>query len=426
MKNINVLIIGSGGREHAIAWKISKSKMVNKIFCAPGNPGMAELGKCVKIRPEDIDQLLEFAIDEEIGLTIVGPEDPLTEGIVDIFQAKKLAIFGPNQKAAILEGSKKFSKDLMKKHGIPTAEYRVFNDHSTAVKYLSTARFPVVVKADGLAKGKGVFICQTEEEALNAIKLTMEDRIFGYAGNNVIIEEFLEGNEVSILAFTDSKSIMAMETAQDHKAIYDGGRGPNTGGMGAYSPAPIVTDRLSYNIEKQVLVPSVHAMNREGRPYSGLLYAGLIVNENKTKIKVLEYNVRFGDPETQPLMMRMKTDLVEILLATINGTLDQVKIEWDPRPSVCVVLASEGYPGKYENGKEITGLDELKDCEDVMVFHAGTESRNGKIFTKGGRVLNVTAIGNDIKDAQKKAYEAVEKISFEGVYYRKDIASSAI
>lgn len=424
MKNTDVLIIGSGGREHSIAWKVSKSPLVNKIFCTPGNPGIAEIAECIDIDPEDIESLCKFAEDRKIGLTIVGPEDPLINGIADKFLSKNLRIFGPTQDAAALEGSKAFAKNLMRKHGIPTAEFKVFDDYNSAVHYVKSIEYPIVIKADGPAKGKGVFICKTKKESLDSINKIMKDRVFGQSGNKIIIEEFLEGKEVSILSFTDGKTILIMETAQDHKAIYDGGKGPNTGGMGAYSPTSIVTDKLYYEIEKQILIPTIHAMKREGRPFKGLLYAGLIVSLYEPKVKVLEFNVRFGDPETQPLMMRMQNDLVPILLATIDETLDGVDIQWDPRPSVCVVVASKGYPDKYETGKEINGLDKVKNLNDVFVFHAGTEAKNGKIVTKGGRVLNVTSIGNDIKDARKKAYKAIEQINFEGAYWRKDIASN--
>lgn len=426
MNKINVLIIGSGGREHALTWKISKSPLVNRIFCAPGNPGMAEIAECVNIDIVDIESLYNFANEKNIGLTIVGPEDPLVNGIVDKFQSGNLKIFGPSMKAATLEGSKVFSKNLMKKHGIPTGEYMVFKDLYSAINHVKSIKTPVVIKADGLAKGKGVFVCKTEKEAIDSLNLIMKDRIFGPAGDKVIVEEFLEGKEVSIFALTDSKTILILESAQDHKAVFNDDKGPNTGGMGAYSPSPIVTPNLSYEIEKHVLVPAVHAMKKEGRPFKGLLYAGLIVNPHEIRVKLLEFNVRFGDPETQPIMMRMQTDLMAVLLAATEGKLDSIEMQWDSRPSVCVVVASKGYPDKYETGKEIFGLDNLKNLDDVQVFHAGTEEKNGKIFTKGGRVLNVTAIGNDIIEAQKKVYEATAQISFDGAYYRTDIASKAI
>lgn len=421
--SVDVLIIGSGGREHAITWKVSRSPMVDKIFCAPGNPGMSELAECVDIAPDDNDALLDFAIKQKIGLTIVGPEDPLVNGIVDQFQSANLKIFGPSSAAAALEGSKVFSKNLMRKHGIPTAEYRVFDDYNAAANYVGVIQRPVVVKADGLAKGKGVFVCKTNKDALRAVDITMKERLFGGAGEKIIVEEFLEGREISILSFTDGKTILPMETAQDHKTIYDGGKGPNTGGMGAYSPARNISDTLLYEIEKQVLVPVIHAMKRERRPFKGLLYAGLIAHLHEPKIKVLEFNVRFGDPETQPLMMRMQNDLVPILLGTIDETLDEVEVRWDTRPSVSVVAASGGYPDTYETGKAISGLTDASGAEDVVVFHAGTKEIDGKIVTNGGRVLNVTSIGDNVADARKKAYDTLDQISFEGSYWRRDIAA---
>ena len=422
MKKINVLIIGSGGREHALTWKISQSPLINQIYCAPGNPGIARIAECVNIEPNDIDSLLGFAMEKKINLTIVGPEDPLVNGIVDKFQTHNLKIFGPTAKAAALEGSKVFAKDLMRKHGIPTAEFKVFDDYDSAIHYTKSAICPIVVKADGLAKGKGVFVCKTNKEAIEAVNMIMKKKIFGFAGDKVVIEEFLEGHEVSILSFTDSKTILVMETAQDHKAIYDGDKGPNTGGMGAYSPTPTVKNSLYDEIEKQVLVPIVHAMKKEGHPFKGLLYAGLIVSLYEPKVKVLEFNVRFGDPETQPLMMRLKNDIVPIFLATINETLNDISVEWDPRPSVCIVAASKGYPDKYETGKTIKGLDSLQNLEDVLVFHAGTKNKNNNIVTNGGRVLGITSIGKDIQDSRKKAYDALKKIEFEGAYWRNDIA----
>ena len=426
MKKINILILGSGGREHSLAWKIAKSPKLNKLYCIPGNPGMEEIGECVNIDIKDIESLIKFAKNSEVELTIVGPEDPLVDGIVDRFQKENLIIFGPNKKASILEGSKVYSKNLMRKHGIPTGEFKIFEDHDLALNYLNIVKLPIVIKADGLAKGKGVFVCKTIEEATNSVRLIMKDRVFGAAGDKIVIEEFLEGREVSILAFTDSKTILAMEMAQDHKAVYDGGKGPNTGGMGAFSPAPALNDRIYYDIEKHVLVPTIHAMNCEGRPYKGLLYAGLMINTHEAKIKVLEYNVRFGDPETQTLMVRMESDIVPILLATVNGTLDQVELIWNQEPSVCVVMTAEGYPNKYETGEEISGLENVKKFEEIEVFHAGTKRGNGTLLTNGGRVLNVTAKGNNINDAQKNAYEAVEQISFNGAFFRKDIASDCI
>ena len=420
---MNILIIGNGGREHAITWKVAQSPLVNNIYCAPGNPGICEIANKVNILPSDIRGLCQFAKDKNIGLTIVGPEAPLVDGIVDLFQENNLAIFGPNKNASKLEGSKVFSKNLMRKHGIPTAEFRVFDDYISAVKYVEFTPVPVVIKADGLAKGKGAIICKTNEDAISTLKSLMQDKIFGPAGEKVIVEEFLEGREVSILSITDGKSILVLETAQDYKAAYDQNKGPNTGGMGAYSPTDILTEKLYREIEKQVLVPTIHAMKREGRPFKGLLYTGLMVNLHEPKVKVLEYNVRFGDPETQPLMMRLKSDIIPLMLASINGTIGSTNLEWDPRPSVCVVAASNGYPDIYETGKEIKGIDKIKELDDVILFQAGTEEKDGKIVTNGGRVLNITSIGDNIESARNKAYKAMEQISFDGMFQRKDIAT---
>ena len=421
---MKVLVIGSGGREHSLVWKIAQSPLVSKIFCAPGNPGISELAECINITADQTDRICEFAVKEDIGLTVVGPEAPLVDGIVDVFSKRNLKVFGPDKKAAILEDSKVFSKLLLKKHGIPTADFKCFDDHSQARRYVLSREAPIVVKADGLSKGKGVFVCKTNDEALLAIDSIMKDRVFGNAGDQVVIEECLTGEEISLLAFTDGKTIVAMESSQDHKTIYDGDKGPNTGGMGAYSPVPLMTDELFHNVEKEILVPTVHAMNREGRPYKGVIYIGLMITSAGPM--VLEFNVRFGDPEAQVILPRMKSDIVPIMLATISEELDNIDLEWFSQASVCVVMSSGGYPGKYDNGKEITGLDLLKNQEDICVFHAGTKSINGKIVTNGGRVLNIVACGDDIKEAQKKVYEAVNKISFDGAYYRRDIASKAI
>jgi phosphoribosylamine--glycine ligase len=421
---MKVLVIGGGGREHSLVWKIAQSPQVTKIFCAPGNPGISEIAECIAIEPEQINLLYEFAVKEKIDLTVVGPEAPLADGIVDNFSKHNLNIFGPDKDAAILETSKAFSKHLMRKHGIPTADFRNFDDYGHARKYVLSKGAPLVVKADGLSKGKGVFVCKTINDALQAIDSIMKDKIFGNAGNEVIIEELLIGEEISILAFTDGNTIIPMESSQDHKTIYDGNKGPNTGGMGAYSPVPLMTTDLYHQVEKEILVPTIHAMNREGRPYKGILYVGLMITSNGPR--VLEYNVRFGDPEAQALLVRMKSDIVPIMLATVSGKLDTVGLEWYPQASVCVVIASGGYPGNYIKGKEITGLDLLKNQKDIHVFHAGTKFENGKIVTDGGRVLNVVASGDGIRETQKKVYDAVSKISFEGAYYRKDIANKAI
>ena len=421
---MKVLVIGGGGREHSLVWKIAQSPEVSKIFCAPGNPGISELAECIDITADQTSLLCEFAVKEDIGLTVVGPEAPLVDGIVDVFSKHNLKVFGPDQKAAILEDSKVFSKLLLRKHGIPTADFKCFDDHSQARHYVLSRGTPIVVKADGLSKGKGVFVCKTNDEALQAIDSIMKDRVFGNAGDQVVIEECLIGEEVSLLAFTDGKTIVPMESSQDHKTVYDGDEGPNTGGMGAYSPVPIMTSELYRGVEKNILVPTVHAMNKEGRPYKGVIYIGLMITSAGPM--VLEFNVRFGDPEAQVILTRMKSDIVPIMLATISGGLDNVDLEWFPQASVCVVMAAGGYPGQYDNGKEIKGVDSLKNQEGISVFHAGTKSENGKIVTNGGRVLNVAACGEDIKEAQKKVYEAVSKISFDGAHYRRDIADKAI
>ncbi len=421
---MKVLVIGGGGREHSLVWKIAQSPEVSKIFCAPGNPGISELAECIDITADQTSLLCEFAVKEDVGLTVVGPEAPLVDGIVDVFSKHNLKVFGPDQKAAILEDSKVFSKLLLRKHGIPTADFKCFDDHSQARHYVLSRGAPIVVKADGLSKGKGVFVCKTNDEALQAIDSIMKDRVFGNAGDQVVIEECLIGEEVSLLAFTDGRTIVPMESSQDHKTVYDGDEGPNTGGMGAYSPVPIMTSELYREVEKNILVPTVHAMNKEGRPYKGVIYIGLMITSAGPM--VLEFNVRFGDPEAQVILTRMKSDIVPIMLATISGGLDNVDLEWFPQASVCVVMAAGGYPGQYDNGKEIKGLDSLKNQEGISVFHAGTKSENGKIVTNGGRVLNVAACGEDIKEAQKKVYEAVSKISFDGAHYRRDIADKAI
>ena len=421
---MKVLVIGGGGREHSLVWKIAQSPEVSKIFCAPGNPGISELAECIDITADQTSLLCEFAVKEDVGLTVVGPEAPLVDGIVDVFSKHNLKVFGPDQKAAILEDSKVFSKLLLRKHGIPTADFKCFDDHSQARHYVLSRGAPIVVKADGLSKGKGVFVCKTNDEALQAIDSIMKDRVFGNAGDQVVIEECLIGEEVSLLAFTDGRTIVPMESSQDHKTVYDGDEGPNTGGMGAYSPVPIMTSELYRGVEKNILVPTVHAMNKEGRPYKGVIYIGLMITFAGPM--VLEFNVRFGDPEAQVILTRMKSDIVPIMLATISGGLDNVDLEWFPQASVCVVMAAGGYPGQYDNGKEIKGVDSLKNQEGISVFHAGTKSENEKIVTNGGRVLNVVACGRDIKEAQKKVYEAVSKISFDGAHYRRDIADKAI
>lgn len=423
---MKVLIVGGGGREHALAWKIAQSPLVKKIFCAPGNPGIAEIAECVDIEAENIEGLYVFAQKHKMDLTVVGPEDALVAGIVDRFRDGHLSIFGPDKRASIIEGSKVFAKTLMRKHGIPTADFKACDDAKQAKKHLSTSKFPVVIKADGLAKGKGVFICQTLEDGERHIDDIMQEKIFGYAGNKVVIEEFLVGEEVSILAITDGNTIIPLSTAQDHKAVYDGDKGPNTGGMGAYSPVPIVTASIQSFVEENILVPIVHAMKRENRPYKGIIYAGLIITG--TGPKVLEFNARFGDPETQAILMRMKSDIVPLLLSTARGSLDldEAVLEWDDNTSICVVIASGGYPGGYEKGLPIFGLEAIKGLNKVQVFHAGTSKKNGRIVSSGGRVLGITALGKTIQEAQGNAYAAAQKISFEGAHYRRDIGAKAL
>ncbi len=418
---MRVLVIGGGGREHALVWKINQSPKVTEVFCAPGNAGTAEIATNVPIPADQIDALIAFAQENDIGLTVVGPEQPLVMGIVDRFQEKGLRIFGPSARAAELEGSKAFSKDIMKKYGLPTAEYKIFTSHEEALKYLANETGPIVVKASGLAAGKGVILCRNAEEGRNAVDTIMKDKSFGDAGDQVVIEEFLQGQEVSVLAFTDGNSVLLLDSAQDHKAALDGDLGPNTGGMGAFSPAPVFTDALRQSVCDTIMLPLVRAMEKEGRLYRGILYAGLMLTEQGPK--TLEFNARFGDPETQPLLMRMANDIVPLFEACIDGTLDQCELQWKPEPSVCVVMAAKGYPGSYAKGKEISGLKEAGALPDVVVFHAGTKEADGKALTSGGRVLGVTATGSDIQSDIAKAYEAVAKIQWDGIHYRKDIGA---
>jgi len=428
---MNVLIIGSGGREHALAWKLAASPLVDRIFVAPGNAGTAEDAENVDISGSDFPRLIEFARQNKVGLTVVGPEAPLAAGIVNAFTEADLKIFGPTKSAAQLEASKVFCKHLLRNADIPTADYRVFRDASSARRYVME-RFevenhvPVVVKADGLAAGKGVIVCSNRNEALEAIERIAAEREFGDAGNQLIIEERLIGPEASVLAITDGRTIVTLPPAQDHKPAFDGDKGPNTGGMGAYCPAPLINDRVLAQIEERVLVPTVHAMKRNRAPFRGVLYAGLMITNHGPK--VLEFNVRFGDPECQPTLMRLQSDLAELLLAATEGRLDDIQpLKWDPRPSVCVVMASEGYPGPYEKGKPIRGLTDAAGMPDVKVFHAGTATdENGNIVTAGGRVLGVTALGGSIAGAKLAAYSAVKKIRWEGAWCRKDISDKAL
>jgi phosphoribosylamine--glycine ligase len=421
---MNVLLIGSGGREHAIAWKLAQSKDLDKLYIAPGNPGTAQCGLNVPIKADDIDKLVTFARQNRIELAIVGPEDPLAAGAVDAFESAGIKAFGPNAAAAQLEADKVFAKQLMRSGSIPTAEGRTFDRFNDAKAYIASRDEPVVIKAAGLAKGKGVFVCDDPADGILAAEKIMCDKIFGSAGDKLIVEDKLIGEETSILAFVDGRNIYVMESSQDHKPIGDGDTGPNTGGMGAYSPAPIVTEEMMNQITREVLVSVVDSMNRNGTPYKGVLYAGLMITPAGPK--VLEFNVRFGDPETQPILIRLKSDLLQVCLAVCDGNLGDVTLQWDERPAVCVVMASGGYPGDYQKGKKITGLAEAEQLKDVIVFHAGTKSKDGDIVTDGGRVLGVTALGQTIADAKARAYQAVEKIKFEGAYCRRDIADKAI
>ena len=421
---MKVLLIGSGGREHALAWKLVQSPKVDELLAAPGNPGIALLPKAknIALNVDDLEAVADFAEANGIELTVVGPEAPLVAGLADVFRARGLAVFGPNKAAAELEGSKAFSKEMMAKYGVPTAFYKICEDAATAKAYIEEKGAPIVVKADGLAAGKGVVVAMTKEEALAAVDDMMGDMCFGAAGARVVIEEFMEGEEASLLAFTDGKTVVPMIASQDHKRVGDGDKGPNTGGMGTYAPAPVMTPELRQKAYDTILKPMVDAMAKEGKPYQGCLYAGLMIKGDS--VKVVEFNCRFGDPETQVVLPLLNGDLAEIMLACANGTLDQVKIDWYDRAAVCVVLASAGYPGSYPKGKEINGLENVP--ASSVVFHAGTKETAGKILTNGGRVLGVTGFAGDIKAARDKAYEAVEKISFEGAFCRKDIAWRAL
>ena len=421
---MDVLLIGGGGREHAIAWKLRQSKQLGRLYIAPGNAGTAQCGENVEIKDNDVPALVDFAKQKRVGLVIVGPEEPLAKGAVDAMEAAQIKAFGPNAAAAQLEADKAFSKQLMRAGAISTAEGRVFDRFSDAKAYIASRDEPVVIKAAGLAKGKGVIVCDDPAQGILTAERIMVDRIFGAAGAKIVVEDKLLGEEASILAFVDGHSIYVMESAQDHKPIGDGDTGANTGGMGAYSPAPVITEDMMTRITREILVPTVDAMNRNGTPFKGVLYAGLMITSGGPR--VLEFNVRFGDPETQPILMRLQSDLLEVFLAVCDGGLEDVFLKWDPRPAVCVVMASGGYPDDYEKGKVITGLKEAEELGDVVVFHAGTEQRNGDVVTNGGRVLGVTALGTNVAAAKARAYEAVGRIQFEGAYYRRDIADKAI
>lgn len=421
---MRILVVGSGGREHALVWKIAQSKLVDKIFCAPGNAGISQLAECVDIKADDIFGLLEFAGKEKIDLTVVGPEVALSLGIVDEFEKAGLKIFGPNKKAANLEASKIFSKELMAKYKVPTAGFKIFDNADEAKEYIEKIGAPCVVKADGLAAGKGVVVAKTIDEANQAVDSMMKDKIFGNAGSRIIVEECLAGQEASILVITDSREVVALASAQDHKRVFDNDQGANTGGMGAYSPAPIVTADILKEIMQKIIYRTIDGLVKEGIDYRGVMYAGVMLTKDGPK--TLEFNARFGDPETEAILPRLKSDLVEVMLATIEGRLSRVRtLEWDSRACVCVVCASSGYPGNYAKDKEISGLDQAAKLEDVVVFHAGTKKAGNKILTSGGRVLGVTGLGATIKEAINKTYVAVNKINFEGMYYRKDIGKKA-
>lgn len=423
---MRILLIGGGGREHALAWKLAQSDKVEKIFAAPGNPGIAMLKKCscIDLKLDDLEKVADYAEEESIDLTVVGPEATLVAGIADVFKRRGLPVFGPSKAAAQLEGSKAFSKELMAKYNIPTAFFKICEDMETAKAYVKEKGAPIVVKADGLAAGKGVVVAMTEEEALEAIEEMMGDHKFGNAGARVVLEEYMEGEEASLLAFTDGKTVVPMLAAQDHKRIFDNDQGPNTGGMGTYAPAPVMTDILRLKATERILKPVVAAMAKEGTPYQGCLYAGLMIKDDV--IKVVEFNCRFGDPETQVVLPLLESDLAEIMLACATGTLDQADVAWSDKAAVCVVMASGGYPESYETGKVITGLAEVDIQENTVVFHAGTKSVAGSIVTAGGRVLGVTAVDDNIRAARDRAYAAVENIKFDGAFYRKDIAWRAL
>jgi phosphoribosylamine--glycine ligase len=421
---MKVLVVGSGGREHALVWKISQSQRFKEIFCAPGNGGIARQAQCLDIAADNLEALARFAKDNQIDLTVVGPEMPLTMGITDLFQKEKLKIFGPSKAAARLEGSKAFAKDLMQRYNIPAAEYRVFDKHDQAVAYIKKQGAPIVVKADGLAAGKGVFVAATVDEALSALAAIMTRRVFGEAGDRVVVEEKLEGEEASFIAFSDGQSVLPLASSQDHKAIYDNDQGPNTGGMGAYSPAPVVTPRVHERIMQEIMIPIIKALAAEGSPYCGVLYAGLMIKDGIPK--ALEFNCRLGDPETQPIFMRMRGDLLSVMEACLAGTLADREIAWDPRLALCVVMASQGYPGTYEKGKVISGLERVEHMPDVFCFHAGTKEDKDGYRTAGGRVLGVTGLGKGIKQAREITYKAVSEITWEGVHYRKDIGEKAL
>ena len=419
---MKVLIVGSGGREHAIAWKVSKSERVDKIYCAPGNAGIGQVAECVNIGAMEIEKLVAFAKEKAIDLTVIGMDDPLVAGIVDAFEAEGLRVFGPRKNAAILEGSKAFSKELMKKYNIPTASYETFTDPEKAIAYLETSKYPIVLKADGLALGKGVLICNTKEEAKQGVNTLMLEKQFGAAGDKIVIEEFMTGREVSVLAFSDGKTIQCMTSAQDHKRAKDGDQGLNTGGMGTFSPSPFYTEEVKTFCEKYVYQPTIDAMAKEGRPFVGVLFTGLMLTEDGPK--VLEYNARFGDPEAQVVIPRMKNDIVDVFEACIDGTLESIDLQFEDNAAVCVVLASDGYPEHYEKGIPMSGFENFDGKEGYYCFHAGTKLEGDQIVTNGGRVVGITAKGNDLKEARANAYKATEWITFKNKYMRTDIGKA--
>ncbi len=416
---MKILVVGGGGREHTIVWKIAQSPLAEKIYCAPGNGGISELAECVNISATDIDSMVKFAKEKEIDLVMVAPDDPLVLGMVDAMEAAGIRAFGPRANAAIIEGSKVFSKELMKKYGIPTAAYEVFTDSASAIEYVKKGTYPAVIKAEGLALGKGVIIAQNEKEAVEGIKEIMDDKKFGDSGSRVVIEEYLTGPEVSVLAFTDGKTVCPMVSAQDHKRAYDNDQGLNTGGMGTFSPSRLYDAAKAEECMNNIFLPTIKAMAAEGRPFKGVLYFGLMMTADG--VKVIEYNCRFGDPETQVVLPRLKTDLVEIMNAVIDERLDEIDIEWADNAAVCVVMASGGYPVSYEKGFEITGIEDANAMDNVIVFHAGTKLENGKFLNNGGRVLGVTAVDDDLDKAIKRAYEAVGKITWKDEFHRSDI-----
>jgi phosphoribosylamine--glycine ligase len=416
---MKIMVVGSGGREHALVWKLHSSSLVNRIYAAPGNAGISKLAECVEIASEDVVGLADFARKKSVDLTVVGPELPLTLGIADQFEKRNLRIFGPTKMAAMIEGSKAFAKEFMKKYHIPTASFKIFDKPDQAIDFVKSSDMPLVIKADGLAAGKGAFIIEDVNSGISALQKIMVEKIFKDAGNKVVVEDFLEGEEATILAFSDGKTILPMPSSQDHKKIYDGDRGPNTGGMGAYAPAPIVHDRMLERIYDEILEPTILGLEEEGRLFKGILYAGLVLTPRGPK--VMEFNCRFGDPETQVVLPLLKSDLVEILMSVVEGDLSLEEVEWTEDFAVCVILASAGYPGKYERGKEISGLGKAEHANDVLIFHAGTKREGKNIVTNGGRVLGVTALGRDAEEAISKAYTAVERINFDGAQFRRDI-----